>query len=226
MKTCGRRVGPRERTAVPGSPAASSLLVGLRPTLVASSARGIKWQKVMKAAPSDIKEAAMNAAHFVIAPEEGKSIGLGGLGVDFKLWGEETDKQFSVVEHPIDPGRLIPPHMHSREDEFTYVLHGRVGARVGDQEATAGPGSYILKPRGIMHTFWNAGPEPARILEILSPAGFERFFDEMGAVAETAEDPAEFFRRRDELGEQYGLTFSDDWVAELTGRYGLKLIGE
>ena len=225
MRTCGRRVGPREGTAVPGSPAAS-LLTGLRLTLVASSARGIKWQKAMKATPSDDWEAAMKALRFVIEPEEGKSIGLGGLGVNFKLRGGETDKQFSVVEHPIDPGRLVPPHMHSREDEFSYVLQGRVGARVGDREAAAGPGSYILKPRGIMHTIGNAGPEPARIMEILSPAGFERFFDEMGAVAETAEDPAEFFRRHDELGEQYGLRFSDDWVAELTGRYGLKLIGE
>lgn len=116
--------------------------------------------------------------------------------------------------------------MHSREDEFSYVLQGHVGARVGDQEATAGPGSYILKPRGILHTFWNAGPEPARILEILSPAGFERFFAEMGTVAETAADPAEFVQRRAELGEKYGLEFSEEWVAELTGRYRLKLVGE
>ncbi|MDQ0939052.1 MULTISPECIES: cupin domain-containing protein [unclassified Streptomyces] len=168
----------------------------------------------------------MGALRFVIEPAEGKSIWLAGIGVDFKIWGEETGNQFSVVEHPIEPGRLVPPHVHSREDEFSYVLQGHVGARVGDQEATAGPGSYILKPRGILHTFWNAGPEPARILEILSPAGFERFFEEMGTVAETAADPAEFVQRRAELGEKYGLGFSDEWVAELTERYRLKLVGE
>lgn len=111
----------------------------------------------------------MGALRFVVEPDEGKSIWLAGIGVDFKIWGEETGNQFSIVEHPIEPGRLIPPHVHSREDEFSYVLQGRVGARVGDEEATAGPGSYILKPRGILHTFWNAGPEPARILEIISP---------------------------------------------------------
>ncbi|MFJ8076498.1 cupin domain-containing protein [Streptomyces sp. NPDC096176] len=168
----------------------------------------------------------MGALRFVVEPDEGKSIGLGGIGVDFKIMGEETDNQFSIVEHPIDPGRLVPPHIHSREDEFSYVLQGRVGARVGDQEATAGPGSYVLKPRGILHTFWNAGPEPARILEIIFPAGFEQFFDQMGTVAETATGPAEFIQRRDELGEQYGLEFSDEWVDELTAKYRLKLVGE
>lgn len=168
----------------------------------------------------------MKALRFVIEPGEGKSVDFGGFGIDFKIRGEETDKQFSVVEHPVDPGRLVPPHTHTREDEFSYVLQGRVGARVGDQEATAGPGSYILKPRGIMHTFWNAGPEPARILEILSPAGFEGLFEAVGEAAETAADREEFLRMREEVGRQYGLTFSDEWVEELTERYGLRLIGE
>ncbi|WP_442738404.1 cupin domain-containing protein [Streptomyces pseudogriseolus] len=173
-----------------------------------------------------IWEAVMGALRFVVAPDEGKSIWLEGMGVDFKVWGEETGNQFSIVEHPIEPGRLVPPHVHSREDEFSFVLQGRVGARVGDEEATAGPGSYILKPRGILHTFWNAGPEPARILEIISPAGFERFIDALGTAGETASDPAEFLQRRAELGEQYALGFSDEWVAELTDRYQLKLLGE
>ncbi|CAL9648387.1 hypothetical protein SUDANB176_06543 [Streptomyces sp. enrichment culture] len=167
----------------------------------------------------------MAALRFVVEPDEGKSVWLAGLGVHFKIGGEETGTRFSVVEHPIEPGRLVPPHVHSREDEFSYVLQGRVGARVGDQEATAGPGPYALKPRGIPHTFRNAGPEPARILEIISPAGFEGFFDELGTVAETAAGPAEFLQRRVELGERYGLGFSDEWVADLTARYGLRLLG-
>jgi quercetin dioxygenase-like cupin family protein len=173
-----------------------------------------------------IEEAAMKAFRFVVQPVEGKSIWLAGLGVDFKISSEETGGQFSVVEHPIEPGRLVPPHVHSREDEFSYVLQGQVGARVGDQEATAGPGCYILKPRGVLHTFWNAGPEPARILEILSPAGFEQFFAELGTIAETAAEPAESVRQRAAVGEKYGLRFSDEWVAELKAKYNLKLLGE
>ena len=168
----------------------------------------------------------MSEPRFAIQPDEGKSVWLAGLGVDFKVRGDETGNQFSIVEHPIEPGRLIPPHVHSHEDEFSYVLQGRVGARVGDQEATAGPGSYFLKPRGVPHTFWNAGPEPARILEIISPAGFERFFEEMGIIAETAADFEEFVRRRADLGERYSVEFTEEWVADLSERYQLKLLGE
>lgn len=168
----------------------------------------------------------MNALRFVVEPDEGKRIDFGGMGIDFKIRSDETAKQFSIVEHPIDPGRLVPPHTHTREDEFSYILQGRVGARVGDQEGTAGPGSYIIKPRGIMHTFWNPGPEPARILEILSPAGFEDFFDAVGEAAENAPDHEEFLRIREELGRLHGLTFSEEWVEELTEKYGLRLIGE
>ena len=93
----------------------------------------------------------------------------------------------------------------------------RVCARVGDQEVIAGPGSYLLKPRGLMHTFWNAGPGPARLLEVISPAGFETYFAELAEAG----DPG----RRQELATKYGVTYSEDWVAELTSRYDLTLLG-
>ena len=70
-----------------------------------------------------------------------------------------------------------PVHRHAREDEYSYVLEGQVGALLGDEVVVGGPGDLIFKPRGQWHTFWNAGDEPARILEIISPAGFEGFFD-------------------------------------------------
>ena len=68
---------------------------------------------------------------------------------------------------------MVPPHTHRDTDEWSYVLEGRIGARIGDQDLSAEPGSWILKPRGVMHTFWNAGPEPARIIELLTPGRFE-----------------------------------------------------
>jgi uncharacterized cupin superfamily protein len=84
------------------------------------------------------------------------------MGVVFKLSGADTGGAFAVVEHPIEPGRLVLPHVHKHEDEYSYVLEGTIGARVGDHEVAAvGPGSYLLKPRGLMHTFWNAGQRPA-----------------------------------------------------------------
>ena len=67
------------------------------------------------------------------------------------------------------------------------MLEGQIGARVGDQELTAGPGCYVLKPRRVPHTFWNPGPGPARVLEIISPAGFERYFEQAPTVTSQQE---------------------------------------
>jgi uncharacterized cupin superfamily protein len=67
--------------------------------------------------------------------------------------------------------------MRMRIRSARYVLEGTIGARVGDREVVAGAGSY-LKPRGL-HTFWNAGPGPARLLEVIAPAGFETYFAEL-----------------------------------------------
>src|SRR5271165_6921139 len=94
----------------------------------------------------------MDVATIVVQPVEGRSVWLGGMGVVFKVAGADTGGAFAVVEHPIEPGRLVLPHVHLREDEYSYVLEGTIGARVGDQEVTAGPGSYLFKPRGLMHT--------------------------------------------------------------------------
>jgi mannose-6-phosphate isomerase-like protein (cupin superfamily) len=159
----------------------------------------------------------MQVLKLVVQPGEGRSVSLGGMGVVFKVSGAETGGAFAVVEHPIDPGRLVLPHVHQREDEYSYVLEGTIGARVGDNEVTAGPGSYLIKPRGLMHTFWNAGPRPARILEVIAPAGFETYFAELA----DAEDPD----RRHELATKYGVSYSSEWVAELISRYNLKLLG-
>ena len=102
--------------------------------------------------------------------------------------GPETDERFSLVEHPMSPRALAAPlHRHNREDEYSYVVSGRMGALLGDDVVEAGPGDLVFKPRGQWHTFWNAGDEPCHILEIISPAGFEQFFAELvglGGVAE------------------------------------------
>ena len=154
----------------------------------------------------------------VVKLGEGRSVSLGGMGVVFKVSGADTGGAFAVVEHPVEPGRLVLSHVHLREDEYSYILEGTIGARVGDQEVTAGPGSYLVKPRGLMHTFWNAGPGPARLLEVIAPAGFEAYFAELAEAG----DPG----RHTELAAKYGVTYSSDWVAELTSRYHLKLLGQ
>jgi mannose-6-phosphate isomerase-like protein (cupin superfamily) len=155
----------------------------------------------------------------LIGPDEGKSIDLGSLGVRFMAWTEETGGGFSLVEHPIPPRMLVAPlHRHSREDEYSFVLEGRMGALLGDDVVHAEEGDFVFKPRDQWHTFWNAGDEPCRILEIICPGGFERFFDEFGTLLSSPDfDPAQMA----ELGARYGLEFDPESVPRLCAEHGL-----
>ena len=68
-----------------------------------------------------------------VGPADGKYVDLPAIGVRFMAWMEETGGGFSLVEHPIPPRTLAAPvHRHSREDEYSYVLEGRMGALLGD----------------------------------------------------------------------------------------------
>jgi quercetin dioxygenase-like cupin family protein len=164
---------------------------------------------------------------FTLEATGGKSVALGGLGVQFKLWGDQTQGRLAVVEHPMDAGRLVPPHVHANEDEYSYVLQGEFGVRIGDLETTVGPGSYIFKPRAIPHTFWNAGPEPARLIEMISPAGFEQFFDRLADIYAAAGSGLPDQKAIGELAARYSLSFTNpEWIPELKSKYNLKLLGE
>jgi len=152
----------------------------------------------------------------VVAPGEGRITVEGPVGVVEKIHGRRTNGVISIVEHPIAPGALVPPHTHADFDEWSYVLEGRVGARIGVQEFTAEPGSYILKPRRIMHAFWNAGPAPARIIEVITPAGFEDFFADVGEMLREGDpEPG----RMVALRARHGTTTDLAWVPELEARY-------
>jgi mannose-6-phosphate isomerase-like protein (cupin superfamily) len=158
----------------------------------------------------------------VVGPQHGQAGFLGSIGVRFMIDGAETpDGGFSLVEHPMSPRALAAPlHRHTREDEYSYVVRGRMGALLGDDVVEAGPGDLVFKPRDQWHTFWNAGDEPCRILEIISPAGFERFFAElveMGGVLEAGDEALA------ELNERYGLHMQPETVPELLERFGLRL---
>src|SRR5919199_6336221 len=119
----------------------------------------------------------------IVGPDELREGFLGSIGVRFLIDAHEAGERFSLVEHPMSPRALAAPlHLHTREDEYSFVLEGRMGALLGDEVFEAGPGDLVFKPRNQWHTFWNAGEEPCRILEIISPAGFERFFQELSDI--------------------------------------------
>ena len=155
-----------------------------------------------------------------LGPTDGKAGFLGSIGVRFMIDGERTAGGFSLVEHPMSAHALAAPlHRHHREDEYSYVLEGRMGALLGDDVLEAGPGELVFKPRGEWHTFWNAGDEPCRILEIIAPAGFEHFFAELvdlGGVAQA--DPAVL----GDLCKRYELEMDPASVPDLIERFGVR----
>jgi quercetin dioxygenase-like cupin family protein len=155
----------------------------------------------------------------VVPPGGGPEGFLGSIGVVFKLWAKDTGGAVSIVEHPFPVGALVPPHLHTREDEYSIVTAGDIGFRSGDREVVLGAGGYITKPRGELHTMWNAGATPARMIEVISPAGFEGFFRELSEMLTDGPPAPDAIPA---LGERYGLQFArPDWLPDLVQRYGL-----
>jgi quercetin dioxygenase-like cupin family protein len=167
-----------------------------------------------------VQQAEVGARLKVVQPGEGRTGGLApGIGVVFKIDGQDSDGALSIVEHPFAVGALVPPHVHTLEDEYSIVLEGEIGFRSEDQEVVLGPGGYIVKPRGEVHAMWNAGSTPARMVEVISPAGFEGFFRDLVEITDVRRpDPAEVA----DLGGRYGLPFAEpDWLPDIIERYGL-----
>ena len=160
----------------------------------------------------------------VLDPGDGMKGFLGSIGVRFMVDGAESGGGFSLVEHAMSPRALAAPlHRHAHEDEYSFVLEGQVGALLGEHAVTAGPGTLIFKPRNQWHTFWNAGDEPAKLLEIIAPAGFEQFFRQvldLGGILKA--DPHQL----GELCAHYGLEMDPSSVPSLLDRFGLTFPGE
>lgn len=156
----------------------------------------------------------------VILPQEGKVV-LGGF-VTFKLAGQSTNGSLAVIEHQVAPGTLAaPPHTHQHEDEISYILEGTITVQLGEQVIPAPPGTLVFKPRGEPHTFWNQGSVFARLLEIITPAGFERYFAELHEMVAPPSPPN--FDGIAALAQHYGLDLDVSRVDELVQKYGVRL---
>ena len=157
----------------------------------------------------------------ILGADEGKAGVLASIGVRFMIDGDRSGGGFALVEHPMPSRALAAPlHRHSREDEYGVVMEGRVGALLGDDVVYGGPGDLIFKPRGEWHTFWNAGEEPARLLEIISPSGFERYFEELTELP-TDLDRDQRVKTIAAIAERYGLEMDFGSVPGLLEEYNL-----
>jgi quercetin dioxygenase-like cupin family protein len=153
-------------------------------------------------------------------PDQGAHLPV--LDITHKVTAGASGGSLLIEEWGLPPGEMIPPHTHTREDECSYVLEGELACYVGGEVVVAPAGSYVVKPRGIPHAFYNAGSETVRVMEILTPGeSFEGYFDEYEEIASRHMSGEEHRRARAELGECYGITWHDEMMPEVRTRFGI-----
>ena len=122
---------------------------------------------------------------------------------------EDTAGAFALLDYELAPGFGSPvPLIHHREDEAAYVLEGRLLVRSGEIERLVGPGEFIFLPRGVGHAQSNPGPDPARFLMLLVPAGFEQYFPDLEALLEG------------------GASLSPETIGPLLAHYGVQSLAD
>ena len=151
----------------------------------------------------------------------GRRLMDGPLGAELLAGATATGGAAAILVHPLAPRALgSPVHTHTGEDEWTYVLSGKVGVEVGGEVLLAGPGDLVLKPRAVPHAFWNPTDEPARLLEVITPGGFEGYFEELGEILAAPEPDLE---RVGELAARHGMQLDPASVPRLVAEHGLRL---
>jgi quercetin dioxygenase-like cupin family protein len=144
-----------------------------------------------------------------------------GLKNRYLIDSRDTEGRFALIEHRIPPRTLAAPvHTHEREDEYSYVLSGRMGAQIGDEVVEAGPGELVVKPRGIPHAFWNATDEETVLLELISPGDFGEYFADLAPYL-NAEGPPDF-EALAAIQQRYALSMDFDSIGPLVEAHGLK----
>jgi quercetin dioxygenase-like cupin family protein len=145
-------------------------------------------------------------APIIAAAEEGKTVSLGPNRVAFLLRAAETGGSYSLTEFTLAPPPAPGPpmHVHEAEDELTYVLEGELEFALEGRSERASAGSFFLVPKGTPHTLRNLGPGSARILVLLTPPGFEGYWDEASQLLEASEGDPDPERMR-ALQEKYNM---------------------
>jgi mannose-6-phosphate isomerase-like protein (cupin superfamily) len=139
----------------------------------------------------------------VVGPDGGEPLWVGGHRITIKATAGQTDGAFGLIESRAPVGAGPPMHVHHDVDESVWIVAGRVRWRCGQRDVTVGPGSFLLLPRGVPHTFLVVGDEEAVMLGLLTPGGTERYFADIGEPVVPGRTPtpgppdAEAVRRAD-----------------------------
>ncbi len=153
----------------------------------------------------------------VVRADDARPLLTGPFGALLLAGSRDTGGTAAFVVHDLAPRALgSPVHTHPREDEWSYVLGGEVGVELDGSATVARPGDLMLKPRGVPHAFWNAGDAPARLLEVITPGGFEDYFAALGEVLPDLQRVAE-------VAERFGLDVDPASVPRLAQEHGLVL---
>lgn len=152
----------------------------------------------------------------VVTIEQGEPLEFAGVRGVLKIDGTDSGDRFAVAHFPAIPPHVLaaPLHRHHNEDEYLCVLEGTLSVQLGEEIVLAEAGTWVIKPRGQWHTFWNGSDTPCRTIEIVSPAGFQRYFTEVAAIGTD-------HHRLARLNAKYGLDVDLDSVPRLCGRFGL-----
>jgi quercetin dioxygenase-like cupin family protein len=116
---------------------------------------------------------------FHLSADTGPSYWGPGDRYTFLVTGAQTDGAYFIMEAIIPPGGGPPPHIHHREEESFYLLEGMLDITLGEKRLKATTGDFVQIPRETLHAFLNAGSTTARMLILFSPAGMEKYFEEV-----------------------------------------------
>ena len=153
-------------------------------------------------------------------PQVNQFVHFRALGTTYKVLSSSVNGSAAIVEHTLEAKSIgAPMHKHTYEDEISYVLEGNLSVVQNGEEQTASVGEYIVKPRGIFHTFWNAGSERIRFIEVISPGNFENYFFEIAPFLQV-DQPLQL-DKISAIIAKYGLIMDMAAALEIMKKYGL-----
>jgi mannose-6-phosphate isomerase-like protein (cupin superfamily) len=168
---------------------------------------------------------AVSAEQVIVEPDGGQTVSFFGNRATFKVRGDQTSGAFSITEVVFAPTRtLTPPHVHEQTDEVSFILEGVLGVMVAEEEFEAGPGSLVIRPKGVPHALWNPTDRPVRVLDVATPAGSEGWFEELAGLVTVTPPPS--LEQVFQAARRYGATFLPELAPPLVKKHNLRMPGE